>query len=278
LRGFSKLPVGAIAIAIAFVLAAFGCSRQTIVAVDPLACGGSLFEGMVSYWRLDDEAGSTTARDSFGPNTGTLMGLDPATVWTTGGPEGGALSVEGKGFVNVPRSTSIDSITDQVTVAGWIFLEGTLSDYATIISRQIGTGFGQTYHLSVNTQMLAGLFITTPATGQIFITSTATMPFQTWIHLAGTFDGTTARLYVNGAEVSNIAVAGPFAAETTPVILSGNVNPNTLPAGESVPGRLDGILLYRRALSSEEIARLHTCRSLTSPGPGLTDAGGGVGG
>ena len=255
---------------IAAVSALFGagCSDRTIIAVDPPACAGELLDGLVGYWRLDDPSDSTTARDWSGQNnTGTLVGLDPSTTWVTGGPEGGALATEGHGFVNVPPSASIDGIVDQVTVAAWMFLQGSITDYATAISRQIGTGYGQTYHLSVNAQMLAGLFVT-PVPGQVFITSppTAPLPTQTWVHLAGTYDGTQALLYVDGQQVASAPVTGPFAPETNPVTLSGNENGTEQNIGEIIPGRLDGVLLYDRALSPDEIARVYACGSLGATG------------
>jgi hypothetical protein len=257
------------AVAAAIALLGAGCSGRTIVAVDPADCTSGLLDGLVGYWRLDDAVGSPTARDWSGQNnTGTLVGLDPSAAWTAGGPEGGALSPEGQGYVNVPRSASIDGITDQLTVAAWMYLEGTIADYATAISRQIGTGYDQTYHLSVNAQMLAGLFITPPS-GQLFIHSSSKkpMPSQTWIHLAGTYDGSQARLYVGGEQVASGAVSGTFAAETNPVVLSGNANRADQTVGEIIPGRLAGVMLYQRALSSDEIARLYTCGSLATSGP-----------
>ena len=65
---------------------------------------------------------------------GTLVGLDSATAWVAGGPGGGALSLQGKGHVVVPPSTSIASITEQVTVAAWIFLQGPVTEFATALS------------------------------------------------------------------------------------------------------------------------------------------------
>jgi hypothetical protein len=260
-----------------------GCSGRTIVAVDPYPCadGGTtncatgLLDDLIGYWRLNDSAGSATARDSSGwGNDGTLVGIDPSTAWVAGGPEGGALSVEGMGYVNVPSSTSINSITTQVTIAAWIYIEGTITDYATAISRQIGSGYDQTYHLSVNAQQRAVLFITTPMAGQIYLQSSMNVPDQTWVHLAGTYDGNQARLYVNGAEVANAAASGPFAAETNPVTLSGNGNGTSKTVTELVPGRLDEVMLYRRALGADEIARLEGGALLPS-GSHFGDGGGG---
>ena len=55
------------------------------------------------------------------------------------------------------------------------------------------------------------------------------------------------------------AVTGSFAAETNPVILSGNGNPGNTDShtvSEFVPGQLDQVMLYRRALGADEIAQL----------------------
>src|SRR4029077_294162 len=108
-----------------------------LVDPDPCADGGVvnhvpgcaptvLLDGLVGYWRLDDATGSTIANDWSGNgNDGTLVDLMPAMVWNSGRALGG-LWVESAGFVKiVSPSPSIDSITDQVTVAGWAYLEGT---------------------------------------------------------------------------------------------------------------------------------------------------------
>jgi hypothetical protein len=258
-----------------------GCSASPFVAVDPYpcidggidagatSCGPGLLNDLIGYWRLIDGTGSTTARDwSTWGNNGSLVSLDAATVWVAGGPEGTALSPQGKGYVNVPESSSIDSISNQVTCAAWIYLDQMNTDFATAISRQIGTGFGQLYHLSINPQQHAAFYITTPSQ-LLYIWGDATMPLQTWIHLAGTWDGNQALLYVNGVQVASGTNAGPLGAETNPVVLGGNGNGNAVT--EFVPGRLSDIMLYRRALAPTEIARLASGPVL--PSAARTDGG-----
>jgi hypothetical protein len=245
-------------------LLVLGCSTRRIVAVDPFPCGDAgasgctgLLDDLVGFWRLNDPAGSATALDwSARGNDGTLTGLDPGSAWVADGPDGRALAPQGKGYVMVPPSTSIDSITTAVTMAAWIYIDGSITDYATAISRQIGTGYGQHYHLSIRSDLTPALFITTPASMQVFISGPTPISQQTWVHIAGTYDGTTARLYLNGAEVINAPVSGPFATETNPVILSGNGNGTGPSYTERIPGRLADVMLYRRALSAAEIVQL----------------------
>ncbi len=241
------------------------CDARHIVAVDPFPCGDGgvsgcvgLLDALVGFWRLDDPTGAAVVRDFSGQaNDGKLIGIDPAVAWVPDGPEGRALAPQGKGYVLVPQSDSINMVTMAVTVAAWIYVDGPITDYATAISRQIGTSYGQHYHLSINSAMAPTLFITTPASGQVYISkATVTVMPKTWVHIAGTYDGVTARLFVDGVEVASNPVAGPFAVETNPVILSGNGNAAGPDYTERIPGRLDDVMLYHRALSPGEIARL----------------------
>ena len=122
-----------IPIAVALAALASACGPRTLVAVDPDPCadGGvingvpgcaptELLDGLVGYWRLDDATG-TTADDWWGGNDGTLVEFTATSPWGAGHAAGG-LGVEAIGYVNVEPSPSIDSITDQITISGWITL------------------------------------------------------------------------------------------------------------------------------------------------------------
>ena len=81
----------------------------------------ALIDGLVGYWRSTTAPAARSRTTCRRGNPGTLVDLNPATAWTTGQAAGG-LNVAGAGFVNVPQSPSIDSIVDQVTIAGWGYL------------------------------------------------------------------------------------------------------------------------------------------------------------
>jgi hypothetical protein len=244
---------------------ACGCGQKVVTVVGRCPDGGAfspsvgcapagLLDDLVGYWKLDDATGSMTAHDLTGLNDGTLVDLDPATAWVTGHAVGG-LAVEGAGFVNVPRSPSLDSITDQVTISGWGYLEGTIMDYATIASRQDGSGIEQHYHISIDQRTETPVVFVKTDAGNVRLTTATPVVRQTWVHIAGTYDGSFARLYVDGQEVMSQGITGRFTADTTPFILGGNGN--NAAVTELFPGRIDEIMLYRRALSAPEIAQLH---------------------
>lgn len=272
-------------------LAGAGCSARTIAAVDPYpraeggapdgadgapdGAGSGLLDDLVGFWHLNDPSGSTTARDWSGwSNDGTLVGLDGSTAWAAGGPTGAALTTRIGGHVSVPASASIDSISREVTLAAWMYVDSSLGDYATAISRQFAGGLGQHYHLACTKGWHATMIITPEVAGnQKILFAAGTIAPETWTHIAGTYDGTQMRIYVNGEAAGSMAQSGAFAPETNPVILSGNANGDAGTVSEEVPGQLTEVMLYRRALSPDEIVRIYQ-GALRGPSAGARDAGG----
>jgi hypothetical protein len=268
------------------LLAGGGCAQKVLTVVDGCPDGGilsgsgacvppGLLYDLIGWWHLDDGTGSMIARDSSSRgNDGTLTSLEPANVWVPG-RSGTGLDVAANGYVNVPDSMSIDTITEQVTIAGWGYLDAAsaIMDYATIASREDGTGIDQHYHISFDMQLFPVCFIKADG-GTPRLTQMTAAPRQTWIHIACTYDGSVAQLYVDGQPIGGLgmqALTGRFAADTTPFILGGNGNGPAMGVSERFPGRIDEIMLYRRALSAAEIAQLHN-GALFAAGS-VTDAG-----
>src|SRR5262249_28123429 len=76
----------------------------------------------------------------------------------------------------------------------------------------------------------------------------AALPLNTWSHIATTYDGTTIRLYVNGALVRSRSAAGTIMTTTNPLRIGGNAI-----RSEWFDGRIDEVRIYNRALSGGEI-------------------------
>jgi len=72
----------------------------------------------------------------------------------------------------------------------------------------------------------------------------APLPLNTWSHLAGTYDGITARLYINGVQVSSQAQSGSIAT-----------SPEALRIGLSWAGMIDELRIYNRALTASDVQR-----------------------
>jgi len=217
-----------------------------------------LLHGLIGLWHLDDDIGSKVASDSSGHgNDGNLVNLDPSQAWVPG-RQGGGLATNGAGYVLVPDSASINGITAQVTVSAWVYLDGVISAtdlYGTAISRQIGSTDEQYYHLSLFQGGFPSLFIGMSAKIlPVHVVASQAVISRHWTHLAGTYDGSRAVLYVDGVEVGSQSISGVFPADTAALVLGGNGNKAT--TTELFPGSLDEIALYDRALSPEEIRLL----------------------
>jgi hypothetical protein len=79
-------------------------------------------------------------------------------------------------------------------------------------------------------------------------------PRGRWIHLAGSFDGSQARLYVEGREVAAVTFSGTIGSSMVPLTLG--ARQATTMFDEALLGRLDDVRLFARALTSAEIAAL----------------------
>ena len=113
--------------------------------------------------------------------------------------------------------------------------------------------------------------------GAKIVSAAASLAIGTWTHLAATFDGSTLRLYVNGMQVSQLAVSGSIATSNGALRIGGNSI-----WGEYFSGLIDEVRIYNRALTAGEIGQDMVTpinSSDTSPptAPGALSASGAVG-
>ena len=100
------------------------------------------------------------------------------------------------------------------------------------------------------------------------LNGTATIPSGAWTHLAATYDGTTQRLFVNGTQVSTLALSGAITTSNNPLKIGGNSI-----WAEWFTGLIDEVRVYNRALSVGEIqADMNT--AISQPGPDSSERAG----
>jgi hypothetical protein len=80
------------------------------------------------------------------------------------------------------------------------------------------------------------------------LAGTSSLPLSAWTHVAGVWDGTTLRLYVNGTQVRSTPLSGTASQADQPLYVGGNAV-----WGEWFQGLIDDVRVYSRALSAAEV-------------------------
>ncbi|MEQ1764756.1 MAG: LamG-like jellyroll fold domain-containing protein [Pyrinomonadaceae bacterium] len=216
--------------------------------------------GLISWWRADGNAS-----DSRSGNHGTLVG--GATF--ASGIVGAAFSFDGDDDrVEVPTNTTLDPPTGHVTAEAWIYPTLPFPGGGSIINkRTIANNAGYSLERSASKT----LYWAVPIGGHfIFISSVAAVPDNSWTHVAGTYDGTTLRIYVNGVDAGSVihTVGGPVSPTTGKLVIGEHI------ANEiNFKGLIDEPSVYDRALSATEIASIHAagpagkCQTTPEPTP-----------
>jgi hypothetical protein len=210
--------------------------------------------GLVGSWSFDEGAGTTVYDSSGNGNNGTLIN---GPVWSAG-EFGGALTFDGTdNYVQIPHSDTLTS--SNFTIEAWIYLNSDVnSTQARIVSKQETISksysfgiFGKGYGGSTGNQLL--LSIGNGTTWWNFL-STTHLSNQTWYHVAGTQEGTTSKIYING-QLDKNGTTLTQTANNTGVLTIGCQNQTTPATGAMFffNGTIDEVRIYNRALSQQEI-------------------------
>jgi uncharacterized membrane protein len=200
-----------------------------------------------------DEGSGTAAADSSGNGiNGTLQN---GAAWTSG-RSGSAVSLDGiDDTVYVANSAGLASITNSVTVAAWVFKPANQTGFSSIVSREVGTTYNEHFYLGFENGNSRWFVDTTAGYSNVSLGGAA--PSGQWVHMAGTYDGATVKLYVNGALQFSTPHSGTFASDTTGIAIGVNHNSSARAPDDQFAGRIDDLNIYAYALSAQEVLQLY---------------------
>ena len=221
----------------------------------------------VSYWRLGETSG-TSAADQRAANTGTYLGAPALGSGSllAADTTNKAVSFDGTNdAVDVLDSNSLD-LTSGVTLEAWIKpnLLPAAGQFASVVTK------AEAYSLQFNGPRLEFTVMQNGLRKRLQAASGAIVTGQTY-HVVATYDGTTQRLYLNGAQVVSVPLTG--AATVTPTDLDiGSWDGGS----EFFSGVIDDVAVYNQALSAPRIASHYSAGSssgtTTTPPPATAPA------
>jgi hypothetical protein len=196
--------------------------------------------GLVAAYSFNQGSGTTVADASGNGHTGVISGA----AWTTQGRFGNALSFNGISEWVTVNSTGLLNLTTGMTVEAWVFPTATTGVREILIKEGSNVDIYNLYARNWRGLPESNVFVG----GSNRVAEGPALPLNAWTHVAGTYDGTTLRLYINGVQAASTAISGSITTSTGPLRIGGNSM-----WGEYFQGRIDEVRIYNRALSQAEI-------------------------
>jgi len=194
--------------------------------------------GLLAGYGFDAGSGTTAADGSGNVNTATLVGA----TWDAG-KTGSAVSLDGvDDRVDVPALGVF--YRTGFTMEAWVKKAGAKKDVSVVGSWNPGSGGPMIW-----VDFVSGRYMLTLGDSSAnYLDSGVTPAVGVWQHVAATFDGSVARIFVDGTEVASKSFAGDV----------GSTNTWRIGAYRSTPtgffdGFIDDVRIYNRALPTLEI-------------------------
>ena len=191
---------------------------------------------------------SVTDYSGYG-NAGTI---ENSAVWTNNGKVGGAYNFSGDSNARVMINAA-NSLTPvaSMTLEAFIFWEKSTCSNADIAAKTSIAVGQDSFKLSVNSSCNVRFTLWDTSNSPITIGSTSTLSNR-WYHVAGVFNGSDMKLYIDGVEENNASFTsnidnnniGMYIGDISTATTSGNFN-----------GSIDEVRFYNISLSKEQIVQ-----------------------
>jgi hypothetical protein len=209
-------------------------------------------DDLTGGWNLNEGTGSLVYDSSGNGNDGTMIG---GCTWVDGKYEKGLHFDGTTGYVEIPHNQLLNSAN--FTIEAWVFLDADVGNTQwRIASKQWSVGnaysldvFGKGYFGCSGNQLVLSI-----GNGSYYVNliSTTHLSNNTWYHVAGTHEGMTSKLYINGVLDKN----GTTTTQTINIarfLTIGCCYQTGKQPEFFFNGTIDEVKIYNRALSASEL-------------------------
>lgn len=232
-------------IGMTILCASFLCGRFAYSQVNPCYPPPS---GIAAWYQAE-----TNTHDHINSNDGTWAG----TASYTNGEVNQAFNFNGSSYITVPDSSTLH-FTNAMSAEAWINLHSVNTGFS---ANEIVSKFGpfsanqNSWTMSVDSSRHPYFtVVSTNYTGGGTATSTNAISLDQWVHIAGTYDGSVVKIYVNGQLSGATAYTEGIFHGTYPMSIGCTLDsfPNSL-----FHGQIDEVSLYNRALTDCEVESIY---------------------
>jgi hypothetical protein len=204
----------------------------------------SAFPEPTGYWSFDRCDGGVTWDAAVAPHQGQL---NNGAGCASPGRFGSAARFDGvDDRIDVAGSSSINF--DRITVAAWVYPQST-SGIKTIANKWYALDSWGLFLVN-GSWSFAAVFPGGAWGVPVSVSAPATV--NTWTHVAGVYDGSSVRLYLNGSLAASAPASGLLQRSSRPISIGNH------PSGNAFLGWIDELKLYDRGLAATDVARLAT--------------------
>ena len=204
---------------------------------------------LVGFWHLNEGAGFSAVDSSPYNNNGAVSNTGAAWV---PGHYGNGLNFSGdpNGRVIIPDSNSLH-LQSTFTIMAWV-KPASLAGPAVVISKYTGPPAGTNITFSIKQAVNANNGKWEIDTTFFNLWSNLLIQVGVWQHLAVTYDGNIAKLYINGILDNSVVVPGGiFYIISDPVIIGGQNG--TINDRAPYNGTIDEVRIYNKALTQPQV-------------------------
>ncbi len=226
------------------------CNGAEACSTCPGDCGVCPQE-LIAHWKLDEPSGTTAADSSGNGYDGTLVN---GPIWTSG-KIGNALSFDGVNDYIRNSASAFNFGPSDFSISLWIKqVASQQMDYAGIISKGAYKNSGWYLNVDNGANRDVLVFVTNQNNAAQGTITGHAIPDNTWTHIVAVRQGPSARIYINGADVTASSDGASDPADSTYDLEVGAVTGDNL----YFKGSIDDVRIYDYALSDSEVQELYT--------------------
>jgi hypothetical protein len=235
-------------------------SAAVLLGLPSAAGAATLSFPLVGWWPMNEGSGQTV-RDWSGHGNNGMLGSTPDVdandpSWVKGVFLGSALRfTDSDDYVTVPSPASLRQ--QKLTVAAWVKGTSTPGAYHYVVSLG-GQSSCELSSWGLYTGQGGGMaFYIADSPSQVFLSPAMDQSIWDgkWHHAAGTFDGSTVRLYVDGKQIGNgTPASGPIEYDLTSNDGTiGGTDGDACGQNLTFAGDIDGVQVWSMALPVDKI-------------------------